>query len=670
MGRLGAWILVGLVAIGCGDGASPARTRCRTDYTRTDGFFAAPFPSESRRLADGHVDVGGFPNPTRAGFVETLLSILESDARGFGTTSTIYFAFDGPLAPVERSYADSLAADAPVFVLNVEPGSPDHLARHPVEMRFHDDGGPFGADHLLSVLPLQGAPLRPGTRYAAVVLRALRDAGGREIVASAETRELVDGRRPDALAEPAFAEYQAALGELESSGVPLEDVAALAVFRTEDPTAGFARAVEAALSAPLPELEAAPAQTELFDDFCVYESALPMPVYQAGEPPFDGSGGGWMLGDDGAPALQGTERARIVLTVPRNAMPAAGYPTVVFSRTGGGGDRPLVDRGLRDTPGSEPVEPGSGPAREFARVGFAGISIDGPHGGTRNVTGRDEHLLIFNVDNPLAMRDNIRQSALELVLAAHLALELVVDTSDCPGAAAETRFDGETLVLMGHSMGATIAPLSLAFEPRFRAALLSGAGGSWIENVVYKESPLPVRPVAEALLGVAGRWRLHEHDPVLALLQWAGESADPPAYGRRIVREPEDRPRHVLMMQGIVDTYILPPIANATSLSFGLDLAGPALDEGDARIERFAPLREHLPLVGGRAIELPARANAEGPDGARTTAVVTQHAEGPIEDGHEVVFQTDGPKRQYRCFLASLARGEVPEVPAEGTDCP
>ena len=47
-------------------------------------------------------------------------------------------------------------------------------------------------------------------------------------------------------------------------------------------------------------------------------------------------------------------------------------------------------------------------------------------------------------------------------------------------------FDGTTMALMSHSMGSTISPLTLAFEPRYRAAILSGAGGSWIENIIYK----------------------------------------------------------------------------------------------------------------------------------------------------------------------------------------
>ena len=36
-----------------------------------------------------------------------------------------------------------------------------------------------------------------------------------------------------------------------------------------------------------------------------------------------------------------------------------------------------------------------------------------------------------------------------------------------------------------------------------------------------------------------------------------------------------------------------------------------------------------------------------------------------IEDAHEVVFQTEPPKYQYRCFLESFLNG-VPRVPAPG----
>ena len=50
--------------------------------------------------------------------------------------------------------------------------------------------------------------------------------------------------------------------------------------------------------------------------------------------------------------------------------------------------------------------------------------------------------------------------------------------------------------------------------------------------------------------------------------------------------------------------------------------------------------------------------------GGASTAVVVQHAEDGVEDGHEAVFQREEPKHQYRCFLAGLAKGD--EVVAGG----
>jgi hypothetical protein len=279
---------------------------------------------------------------------------------------------------------------------------------------------------------------------------------------------------------------------------------------------------------------------------------------------------------------------------------------------------------------------------------------------------------MFNVTNPEALRDNVRQSALELGLAARLLDDIAFDVTGCPGAGIDGQacFDPFVAALMGHSMGATISPLTMAVEPRFRALLLSGAGGSWIENVLHKQKPLSVRGFMEIFLGVSPSWKLHDHDPALSLFQWAGEPADPPVYGSSIL-DREASPPHVLMMQGMVDHYILPSIANATSLSLGLDLGGEALDESTAEVASFAPLRSLLPLVGRGGVGLPAGANRPA-RGGTVTAVVTQHREDGVEDGHEVVFQTPTPRRQYRCFLQSLAAGApvVPADAAEGTPCP
>ncbi len=420
-------------------------------------------------------------------------------------------------------------------------------------------------------------------------------------------------------------------------------------------------------SPPAPSASFTP--EEVFDTFCVYATTIPMPEYQGGQPPYTDTGGAWVFDAAGNPVLQRMEESTFYVTIPRQTMPAAGYPIVVFSRTGAGGNRPLVDRGPMGTNGGPPLAPGTGPALYFASAGYDGSQIDGPLCGLRNLTNGNEDFLIFNVGNPGALRDNIRQSAAELALQAHILETISVDVTNCPGAVAPgnmARFDVGTMALMGHSMGATISPLSLAAEPRFRAGLLSGAGGSWIENVIYKELPAPaLKDIAPVHIGVAGTpYQLSEHDPLLSMFQWAAESADPPVYARRITLDPlSGKPRNVLMMQGIVDHYIMPPIADALSLALHVDLAGAELDDTPPEIAGLAPLGPRLPLAGRHAIALPAAANLKGPNGT-VTAVVTQHPADGIEDGHEVVFQTDPPKHEYRCLLLGLLSG-APSVPAD-----
>jgi len=325
---------------------------------------------------------------------------------------------------------------------------------------------------------------------------------------------------------------------------------------------------------------------------------------------------------------------------------------VVFVRTGGGGDRPLVDRGVQVGEGQPAVTPGSGPAQEFAASGYAGLQVDSVLGGSRNPTGADEQLLVFNFLNGQALRDNIRQSALELALLAGTLGDYRVPSCD---GSTTVKFDPQHVAIMGHSMGAWIAPVTLALTDKYGAAIFSGAGGSIIENLIYKQLPLAVLPIAEALTGIA---HLTEFDPVCSLVQWAVEPGDSTVYAAQA------KSSHVLMLQGFVDHYIPPPVANAVSLPLALDLAGDALDQSipeTAMLENLVPL---LPLVGRAQITFPVLAN-------RTLArVVVQNRGDDIEDGHETAFQTEGPKVQYRCYLKTWLSGAPVVVAPTSSSCP
>lgn len=649
---------------GIPDGGGPIAPRA--DYG--GGLWDAPWPDERLRSADGTVDVSGFANPRAVRIVEQLQALLEG-APGFGTSSTIFFPLSGPIDP--SSLPDvhaSVQADASVFLIDVDPESPERGERQPIVPRFDADPGPFGVPDLLAILPLQGRPLQPGRLYAAVVTTRVRTASGDALSIAPATAELLAGARPNGMSEAAFDAHSEAIAALRALGVADDEIAATAVFRTWDPAAELAAARDQVLARALPTPEAPFEAREVFDEYCVFRTTVRMPVFQAGVPPYTSEGGGWARDASGALVLQDEASSNVWVTVPRQPMPAAGFPASVFVRTGGGGDRPLVDRGPHAEAGG-PAEPGTGPALHFARAGYVGVSVDGPLGGLRNSDGWDEQFTIFNINNPESLRDTIRQSALELILFAHVLPELRVDASSCPGLSTPAgdgvvSVDPAHVALMGHSMGATIAPLAAALEPRYSALVLSGAGGSWIENIVFKRSPIDVRPAADAVLRYTGTGRtVTEHDPVLALLQWAGETADPQVYARRIVEEAAGTPRHVLMFQGILDTYIPPPVANALSLALGLDLGGAELDE---TLPDYDPLGPFLDLAGRSVVTLPVQGNQVA---GAATAVVVQHPEDGIEDGHEVMFQTAPPQLQYRCFLESLASG-VPRVPAsDGASC-
>lgn len=636
---------------------------------RTD-FLAAPFPG-AHRFTDGDPDLTGFPNPRDIDFVNAMLAVIEADNVGAGVSSAVYFEstllLDAATLP---SVEESRTAQSPVFLVSVSDAG-ELGPRHPIVVEAVDSAAnqqAFGAPFMLGILPYQGAPLAASTLYVAVVLDDVRTATGLSLERPTALRDLLAGRTPSGLDADHAADYLAAAQALEDADVPLGRVVGMTAFRTGDPTAQLVEAREEVLGGTLPTLSSFTPR-EVFDTYCVYEASVDMPVFQGGEPPYRGAGGGWVHGSFGELVLDHSETARVFVTIPRMAAGTNGYASSIFVRTGGGGDRPLVDRGVRDADGMVLV-PGTGPAMEFASVGVAGITIDGPHGGVRNVSGGDEQLLIFNITNPPAMRDNIRQSALELVILANLVGSVSIDTSACSGATNPAVLDADHLALMGHSMGATIGPLAAAIEPSIRALLLSGGGGSWIENILYKEKPLPVLPLANLIVGYSRAGAtITTFDPALALLlQWAGEAADPQVYARHVVDQPlaSDPSRHVLMMQGIVDTYILPTIANGLSLPLGLDLAGPALESTDPRSAIFTSVEDALPLVDRGNVAYPASANRTV-DGSTVTAVVTQHPQDAIEDGHEAVFQTAGPKHQYRCFLEDFAAGRVPVVPAPGS---
>ena len=630
-------------------------------------FFDAPFPSDDLRTPQGRIDLSRLPDPDRPRLMEQVRALLGT-ADGFARTGAVYFQASAPIDPFTLpDLAGSVAADATVYVVAIDRSAPDYLKKHPVHVAYLADGGPFGAPGLLAILPLQGVPLGSGETYAAVVTQRVHDVDGEPLAEPDALADLAAGHAPRHLRGEALADYERALAALAAAGVDPGTLAGLAVFTTGRPEAELAAVRADALDRPAPRL-APVTPADAYADYCVFDSSIAMPDYQSGKPPYTTGGGAWAFDADGRPIVDHTETARVVFTIPRAPTPPGGWPLVVFVRTGGGGDRPLVDRGRCATRTfTTPITPGSGPARDLAAIGFAAVEVDGPLGGARDPDGGNEDFSMFDVLNAAALRDNVRESAVELDLFAHVVVGFTFDDARC--GAGTVRFDAGHVALMGHSMGAWIAPLALAYEPLFGASVLSGAGASYIANVIDKQKPLPVLPIVSAMLNYPDHgYTPSAEDPGLTLLQWAAEPSDPQIYDGRVVNGA--RHRSVLMVQGIVDHYILPSIANATSLALGLDEAGPAYEPETPELVRLdqTPLASLLPLVGGTVRALPVAGNVD----PTTTAVVVQHRGGTVEDGHEVMFQTEAPKHQFRCFLKTWLAG-TPVVVGDGAEddpCP
>lgn len=662
--RYSLWIAVALSLSACEPGLPPATA---VGDFGSEEFWATPFPGEHHRLPDGRIDMADFPVRARSA-ITVILRDASAEQTGFGTTTPVFFPMTAAIDPSSLpGPTDASSIAAPVFLMDVDPDSPDRGTLAPVIGRFLTDAGPYGAPNLLAILPVQGRPLRPDTMYAAVVTSALHQADGSPLETATYVTAIARGEIPTGLSGDALAAFREVHASLLELGLEADDLIAFTAFRTGDPTHAFDLALTGARAngehITLGDFDA----PEIYDAYCAYHAVATVPVFQEGEPPYATEGGRWILDASGAPILQHEETANVWVTVPRRAMPTDGFPAAVLVRTGSGADRPLMDRGPRDADGVSPR--GTGLGLQFAQAGFVGVSIEGPHGGSRNISGGDEQFIVFNIQNVFALRDNLRQSALELALLVDTLGDIDLDATLCPDVStvdmAPVRIDSRSLALVGHSMGASIAPLTAAFEPRYRAMIVSGAGASWSENILYKLSPIPTRGLANTLVGYASETAvINDADPMLALLQWAGEEADAQVYAPLMIATPAiGAPRHVLMFQGLEDTYIPPPIANALTLSLEIDVGGTIRDREWSAREGWLPIESLLPLTGRSVIPLPATANLDG-----TTAVVVQLEEDGIQDGHEVMWQRSDAREMVRCFLIGLAGG-TPTVVDPASPC-
>lgn len=589
--------------------------------TPGDDFYATPFPNDLWRKADGTLDLSQFP--TNSLIVDNYRAAAET-LDGFGKNAAIFARFDGALDPASLpDPAGTLADDAAVYLVDVDPDSEGYGQKTPVIVRFRADNTQTIAKNQLIARPFPGFPLADATTYALVVTDRIRDAAGNSVEPAPELAALL-GDGSDQLVVDARAVYAPLLAYLdEPGGDERADVVSATMFTTQNALAVVPALRRAIFATPAP-VATDVASTGTNVDFKTFTGNYIAPNFQSGTVPYKNAPSGEIkVGSDGNAVVQRMEPMRFALTVPSGNTPAGGFPICIYAHGTGGSFTSFINDGT---------------AASLAKQGIAVISTDQVLHGPRNPGGNEE-IDFFNFNNPYAIRDNSLQGSADAWSQMRLALGLSIDDTT-----RTITFDPTRVYFFGHSQGGLTGPGFVTFEPSLTGAVFSGTGGVVYLGVLYKTEPVDI----PALLGALVRDEpLDEDNPSLAMAQMFAERTDSVNYAALMVRRPpvvegqQLAPRNIYQLEGFTDSFT----PNLAIEAFATAIGGNVVMTTDT-----APV-PGLELEGRPVMTPPFSNNLDG-----ATATLAQYKQAPGSDGHFVVFDIPAAERQAAEFLGTLSR--------------
>ncbi|MCA9492975.1 MAG: hypothetical protein KC621_23755 [Myxococcales bacterium] len=582
-------------------------------------FFDAPWPDDDRRDEDGTIAFGGFPNPFASALMANYLERADT-LTGFGASSPVHVLFDGPLDGTRMpTPEESLSDDASVLLLDIDPASPFFLERFPLQWEQATfELSPYAPQHLLSVAPLHGFPLRPATTYALVVTTK---------VARREADWARTWDRRDQLRHA-----------LSFVGLAPEDVAIATTFTTQDPVDEMRR-----LSWFVRErIERPPAEHDIellypHSTYDAYRTHYASPVFTFGTPPYLTEGGEFRFDEDGTPQVARFDDLRLAVCVPNDLEPPAeGWPVVVYQH-GTGGDY----RGFCDSDSLLEV------ARRLGERGIVGLGIDQPLHGTRPGASQASDLAHFNVVNPDSGTTNFRQGALDALYLTH-ALASEPWTFHGPDGL-EVVLDPERVMFMGHSQGGLTGALAAPFfGDDVKAAMLSGAGGVLAITVIERKDPLDFEALVRELVEIPDGEPLTPLHPTMGVVQTLVEVTDPVNYAPYWYSQRGtwdwQAPVPVLLTSGTEDAATPFRTALALAAAGRLPWVGDAATHGDA-----------LRLRTGAPRPLPSSDDGVTWMDGRVTSGFSQYLDGT----HFVIFEERDASDLAFNWLDTTARGHA-----------
>lgn len=673
---LWAWLVISTALhAGC---APPVATARFPAAGEVPTWGQAPFPSDLF-VRDGRIGpIAGIEElaPLAVDVLNAQLGALD----GFGLRPVIELPVAGPL-DVATLPARSADAAAPLFVINVEEGSPGFGEVVAYDWRMDADGSRIrGAI-------ARGQVLREQTRYAAVLTEGVRGVGGR--LGASVGFEALRTSAPEALP----AHFRSTRAALDAVGALTgrSDVVSLAVFTTQDARGPVHAAREQLESMPVPTL-AFPDPTVIFTGEERLSALL-------GTPPRDEQGrarlgwgqpaglahdgvaavgtgvltgvtfrraelegnaadslesGTWELDAARAPRVQGPASFKVSFAIPSGPMPAAGFPLAIFGHGLGAGRHQML--AFIET---------------FAKNGYATVAIDADGFGSRFVDKDEQNDVarilgegyggthqgpdgFGDVDGPVtsyglfhdfvnisAMRDQMRQSVIDLSQVVRALKDPALDLSPLlPGA----RLDGAHVVYLGESYGGVLGGTFAAVERDVSLYVLDVPGGGILDYAAANAPKL--RPFLELFLPSAygSIEPLDRFSTLLSLGSALLDGADPITFAPHVLRDRASLagtplpPRHVLLLEAVNDEIMANGATTALALAMGVPILGPSYDS-DAR---FA------------VVEGEARGNLEG-----QTAVLIQQSPAC----HGTNWTHEQGQREWRPFSEEDIEHEPLEQP-------
>ena len=496
-----------------------------------NGWFSMPWPNDIRRSDAGMLDWTALPGITTDLLTEPLPKIpllpqimekAQPSVTEFGRNSAVYLRSTVEIDPASLPTPSvSLQPSSSVQLIDLDTGE-----RAPVVVVNQERQDRFRPQHLLTLLPYPGHPLRSDARYAAVVFDDVRSTAGAPLEPSPLIAQL--GAPYDTSMPMTEAQHTALAGQLaevttavaaHTSHQP-SGIVAFSVYRTQDTHHDWDAIATSVKAAPTPRITVnsiAPCAASARDNgasLALVRATIGLPMWQSGQFPYLLEGGRVVVDGAGRAVQQGVRPTPVQLLVPCAAPPVGGWPVATFM-DGTGGDEDIATT-------TAPIRRGGILYGQIGPLYSAGIGDASTVLSTLGYSdpAAQKELVFYNLLNPSAIRTNPLQQASDHLVFTRALAQLSLDGAAF-GQSGAVAANPDKVVIVGHSQGAQSLPMVAEADPTIDGVISSAGSGGQYHSISHS----PKRLDAIGLV-TNGADRLDELNPLIQLVQTVFEVAD------------------------------------------------------------------------------------------------------------------------------------------------